>query len=154
MRIRRGLAALLALLMLLTLAPSAMMEEEVSLQDLEEDWAVEPEAGLAEDWAVEPEVGLAEDAGDTGLTVEFEDVPAGDEAFEDAPFDGSELPADDFDGDADDAPVEADEESADPPVALYAGPPERQAVRQPAVGRHTRRNRGRLLPRRRHTAIA
>ena len=45
MRIRRGLAALLALLMLLTLAPSAMMEEEVSRQDLEGDWAVEPEAG-------------------------------------------------------------------------------------------------------------
>lgn len=100
MRIKRGLAALLALLMLLTLAPSAMMEEEVFLQDMEEDWAVEPE------------VGLAEDTGDTGLTVEFEDVPAGDEAFEDALFDESELPADDLDGDADDAAAEAEEESA------------------------------------------
>ncbi len=104
MRIKRGLAALLALLMLLALPPTALMEEEIILQDAAEDWAEEAEADLAEDWAVEPEVGLAEDAGDTGLTVEFEDAPYADEAFGDALSDEVELSADDAADAADEAP--------------------------------------------------
>ncbi len=58
MRSNRLLAALLALLLLLSLASTGLTE------------ALEPEADESP-W-VEPEVGLAEDAGDTGLTVEYE----------------------------------------------------------------------------------
>ena len=69
MRSNRVLAALLALLLLISAAPAALME------------AVEPEWDEA--WQVEPEVGLADDAGDTGLTVEYEDAVENEDAGED-----------------------------------------------------------------------
>ena len=80
MRSNRVLAALLALLLLISAAPAALME------------AVEPEWDEA--WQVEPEVGLADDAGDTGLTVEYEDAVENEDAGEDEIVYGSE-PLDD-----------------------------------------------------------
>ena len=99
MNIRKGLAALLAMIMLLTLMPAAVMEEEAPLQESEEDWTVEPE------------VGLAEDAGDTGLVVVFEDDTTGDEVpqtpeLSDDDFDGGDVPGEDTDADAGDSALE------------------------------------------------
>ncbi len=108
MRIQRGAAArltalLLALMTLLTSVPAALTEDAIPTPpEAEEAWIDEAE----EDWAVEPEVGLAEDAGDTGLTIEFEDADVADEAFDEA-----ELPADEPD---EESAVEAlDDEEAD-----------------------------------------
>ena len=117
MGMKRICAALLAAVMLLTLLPSALTESAEPAPVLEEaaeapleaaleggedaDWAMEPEMGLAEDadWAIEPEVGLADDAGDTGLTVVYEDeaepvdAPEADlEALEAAEDDAVEAP--------------------------------------------------------------
>ena len=105
MKIRKGIAALLAALMLLSVLPTLSV-----LSALAEpaDEAMQPEEAEAfeESVNVEPEVGLAEDAGDTGLTVDDSDAP--DEVYEP----GTDLPGDETvtEGDAIEAPDALDGE--------------------------------------------
>ena len=73
MRIKRGLAAFLAALLLT--APAAALAESTEAALPEEPAAAALEPLGEADAPFEPEVGLADDAGDTGLTVVYEDAP-------------------------------------------------------------------------------
>ncbi|MBR1821682.1 MAG: Ig-like domain-containing protein [Clostridia bacterium] len=85
MRMKKGLATLLSALLLLTLLPTALMESTDVAPQLEEIEGAQEDAILEEDWQIEPEVGLADDAGDTGLTIEYEDAPIEDVALAEEP---------------------------------------------------------------------